>query len=173
MVRGPCVCLSASARARRSRAPRQEWLEAAFPARPRASPAPGRPPAPPRLSLRNTLAKFALDQTLGAAANTLLFSAYAHALRAAVRPAAPAASPLAAVRHLLRPGSVDLAAVDLAAVWAAVRRDFWPIVWAGMRFWPLVSLVNFALVSTLEARNLVAALAGIAWGVYMSLWAAS
>ncbi|PWI70073.1 uncharacterized protein PCL_00217 [Purpureocillium lilacinum] len=126
----------------------------------------------PPLSLRNTLAKFLLDNTLGAAVNTLLFSTFIHALRAAMRPAPRITNLTRAVDHWTRPGSIDFAAVDGDAVWAAARAEFWPIVLAGVKFWPLVSLVNFSLVKTVEGRNLVGCLAGVAWGVYMSMFAA-
>lgn len=52
------------------------------------------------------------------------------------------------------------------------RADFWLVVAAGSKFWPVVSLVNFALIRTVAARNLVFALAGVCWGVYMSMVAA-
>ncbi|GJN67568.1 hypothetical protein PLICBS_001595 [Purpureocillium lilacinum] len=126
----------------------------------------------PPLSLRNTLAKFLLDNTLGAAVNTLLFSTFIHALRAAMHPAPRITNLTRAVDHWTRPGSIDFAAVDGDAVWAAARAEFWPIVLAGVKFWPLVSLVNFSLVKTVEGRNLVGCLAGVAWGVYMSMFAA-
>ena len=42
---------------------------------------------------------------------------------------------------------------------------------AGWRLWPFVSLVNFAFVKSVETRNLIGALAGVVWGVYMSLFA--
>lgn len=44
-----------------------------------------------------------------------------------------------------------------------------PLVVAGWKLWPAVSLVNFAAVKTVEGRNLVGALAGVVWGVYISL----
>ncbi|UNI24081.1 hypothetical protein JDV02_009857 [Purpureocillium takamizusanense] len=124
------------------------------------------------LSLRNTLAKFLLDNTLGAAVNTLLFSTFTHALRAAMHPAPRITSLVAAVHHWTRSGAIDFAAVDGQAVWAAARAEFWPIVLAGVRFWPLVSIANFTVVRTVEGRNLVGCLAGVAWGVYMSMFAA-
>ncbi|KAL3954756.1 hypothetical protein ACCO45_010319 [Purpureocillium lilacinum] len=90
----------------------------------------------PPLSLRNTLAKFLLDNTLGAAVNTLLFSTFTHALRAAMHPAPRITNQTRAVDHWTRPGSIDFAAVDGDAVWAAARAEFWPIVLAGVKFWP-------------------------------------
>jgi len=42
------------------------------------------------------------------------------------------------------------------------------MVLAGYKFWPLVTLVNLVLVPV-EQRMLVGGLAGLAWGVYVSL----
>jgi hypothetical protein len=43
---------------------------------------------------------------------------------------------------------------------------------AGWRLWPAVSLINFTFVKSVEGRNLVTGLAGVGWGIYMSLFAA-
>ncbi|PHH69369.1 hypothetical protein CDD82_7811 [Ophiocordyceps australis] len=87
-------------------------------------------------------------------------------------PAPAIASLSAALAYSTRPGAIDLKRVHAARLVAIARAEFWPIINAGMRFWPLVSLLNFTLVKTVHARNLVGALAGVAWGVYMSLMAA-
>ncbi|KAK0749202.1 hypothetical protein B0T18DRAFT_99723 [Schizothecium vesticola] len=104
-----------------------------------------------RLSKRNTAAKTVLDQTVGAALNTLLFSCFMHG-----------------VREAMAPGG----GVEWEAVWGRARGEFWGLLRAGWRFWPFVSVVNFVFLSTVEARNLVGSLAGLGWGVYMSLFAA-
>lgn len=113
------------------------------------------PPAP--LNKRNTATKFALDQSVGAAVNTLLFSVFMHSIRAAM---------------VGGRGAVDYARVDWRVVEARARAEFWPIMTAGLRFWPFVSAFNFGVVKSVEGRNLVGSLAGMAWGVYMSLFAA-
>ncbi|PHH89372.1 hypothetical protein CDD83_6194 [Cordyceps sp. RAO-2017] len=125
------------------------------------------------LSVRNTAAKFALDQTVGAAVNTLLFSTFIHALQEAMAPAPRLTSLPAAVTYWTGPGAVDFGRVRLDAVLDAARAEFWPIVVAGLKMWPAVSLLNFTVVKTVEARNLVGALAGVAWGIYMSMMAAA
>jgi hypothetical protein len=51
------------------------------------------------------------------------------------------------------------------------RQDFWPLMSAGWKLWPLVSAVNFTVVKSVETRNLVGSLAGMAWNVYLSLCA--
>ncbi|KAI5867761.1 hypothetical protein GGS23DRAFT_549837 [Durotheca rogersii] len=145
----------------------QDFLESTFPSAPAPSPGPdtqdakARPreaagAAPPKLHLGNTAAKLALDQTVGAAANTVLFSVFMHSLQAA----------------MARPAGGGYGRVDWAQVAAASRAEFVPLLVAGWRLWPLVSLVNFAFVRSVPARNLVAALAGVAWGIYVSLVAA-
>lgn len=103
-----------------------------------------------RLSKRNTAAKTVLDQTAGAALNTLLFSCFMHG-----------------VREMGSGGEVVW-----EAVWGRARAEFWGLLRAGWTFWPFVSLVNFVFLETVEARNLVGGLAGLGWGVYMSLFAA-
>ena len=70
-------------------------------------------------------------------------------------------------------GAIDYGRVDWAHVLARSRAEFPALVAAGWRLWPAVSFVNFAFVRTVEARNLVGSLAGVVWGVYTSLFAAS
>lgn len=69
-------------------------------------------------------------------------------------------------------GVVRYADVDWAAVWQRARGELWPLLAAGWRFWPLVSVVNYVFLTSVEARNLVGSLAGLGWGVYLSLAAA-
>jgi hypothetical protein len=54
----------------------------------------------------------------------------------------------------------------------AAKGEFWGLVMAGWRFWPLVSLVNYVFLTSVEARSLVGALAGLGWGIYLSLMTA-
>jgi protein Mpv17 len=56
---------------------------------------------------------------------------------------------------------------------AKARQEFWPLMIAGWRLWPLVSIVNFTLVRSVQGRALVGNLAGLGWGVYLSLVAGS
>ncbi|KZZ99131.1 Mpv17/PMP22 [Moelleriella libera RCEF 2490] len=160
----------------------QDFLESTFPARV-ASPSPpsssssgskvSRPDqSQPQLSTRNTLIKFALDQTVGAVFNTLLFSIYIHSIHMAMPNAPRITSFTKATGYWLSPGVIDFSAVDLGAVLDAAFAEFWTIVFAGVKLWPAVSLVNFTLVKTVEGRNLVGCIAGLGWGVYMSMIAA-
>ncbi|KAH6604138.1 hypothetical protein Trco_007584 [Trichoderma cornu-damae] len=158
----------------------QDFLESAFPAYLSASPPPKSPGSkesppspppfpPPKLSLANTIIKFTLDQTVGAALNTLLFSTFTRSLRHAMLDAPRITSLPSAAKYWSSAGTVDFAAVDFGLVWAEAKAEFWPLVIAAAKLWPAVSLVNFTLIRSVQGRNLVGALAGVAWGVYVSL----
>ncbi len=124
----------------------------------------------PQLSKRNTLAKFVLDQTLGAAVNTLLFSLFMHGVREGMAHHYDVAGKGKGAWGFVAGGDVvRYEAVEWVGVWAKARGEFWGLVRAGWRFWPVVSLVNYGFVKSVEARSLVGALAGLAWGVYLSL----
>lgn len=51
-----------------------------------------------------------------------------------------------------------------------VKRDTWPLIVAGLKLWPAVSLICFAFVPTVELRSLVGNLAGFAWNIYLCLF---
>ena len=93
------------------------------------------------LSIRNLVMKLLLDQTLSASINTLLYS-------------------------LTFAGFNGLGYAD---AWVEAKAEFWPLMTAGWKLWPLVSFINFSLLKSVEARNLVGSLAGLGWGVYVSL----
>ncbi|KAG6136516.1 hypothetical protein E4U12_001170 [Claviceps purpurea] len=173
----------------------QDYLESTFPARNRMPPSlppaassathPQKPTSKtspeqqqqqqqqqPPLNIRNTLTKFILDQTLGATLNTLLFSLYIHSIHMAM-PHAPRLTSFAkAASYWVSPGVIDFSAVDTRLVLQAALAEFWTIVFAGIKLWPAVSLVNYTLVRTVEGRSLVGCVAGLGWGVYMSMMAA-
>ncbi|EME88319.1 uncharacterized protein MYCFIDRAFT_55315 [Pseudocercospora fijiensis CIRAD86] len=93
-----------------------------------------------KLSLKNTAIKFTLDQTLGSAINTVLF--------------------IAGIA-LLRGQSLD-------TVYTNIQQQFWPMIFAGQKLWPAVSILSFAVIP-LEHRMLFGSVAGLFWGVYLSL----
>jgi protein Mpv17 len=95
----------------------------------------------PKLSISNTLIKFFLDQTIGAALNILAFSLVFSGFH----------------------GATFEQAVQIA------RQDFRGLMLAGFKLWPLVSLVNFTLVKSVQSRQLIGGLASVGWGVYLSL----
>lgn len=91
-------------------------------------------------SITNTVIKFLLDQTFGAAFNTILFIVVINLLRGA--------------------GWIHIV--------TTVQNDFFPMIMAGYKFWPMVTLLNLIVVPV-EQRMLVGGLAGLVWGVYLSL----
>ncbi|KAK3330575.1 hypothetical protein B0H66DRAFT_544295 [Apodospora peruviana] len=124
----------------------------------------------PKLNKRNTVIKAVLDQTVGAALNTLLFSMFMHGVRAGMahRDAAGYGEPAKGLDFLKSgSGAFQYDAVDWASVWAKSRAEFFGILKASWTFWPFVSVLNFAVLKTVEARNLTGSLAGLGWGVYM------
>ncbi|KAK7914864.1 Mpv17/PMP22 family protein [Apiospora marii] len=136
----------------------------------------------PKLNVANTLAKTVLDQTLGAFGNTYLFSLYIHSVQAAMdRPlGTPLSTPDTSAAYLASlflglagAQRARYGTVDWDAVVKTSQAEFWSIIKAGWRLWPAVSIINFAFVKSIEGRNLVGGLAGVAWGIYMSLRAAS
>ncbi|KAF2453425.1 putative integral membrane protein, Mpv17/PMP22 family [Lineolata rhizophorae] len=141
----------------------QEWLEAQFPGSasggaPPTAPAEnpdarggggaaeqekdkaGPAPAPARLNVRNTAAKFALDQTVGAVVNTVMFIVVMAAL----------------------------AGKGWEGITRSVKEDFVPIFVAGLKLWPLVSIISFCLVPV-HQRVVFGSAVGVVWGVYLSL----
>jgi len=119
----------------------------------------------------------ALDQTVGAAVNTLLFSLFMHGIKEAVVFPQPSSGGNNDQGGLWLWGADPVrfssgGDVDWTSVWARARAEFFGILKAGWSFWPFVSLVNFVFLTSVEARNLVGSLAGLGWGVYMSLFAA-
>jgi hypothetical protein len=129
----------------------------------------------PRLNVRNTVIKTVLDQSVGMAVNTVVFLLFMGGLQSAMRPAsheAVAHHPSRSIEFLMSGRAVDYSRVDWRAVAEQSKVGFWPMAKAGWRLWPFVSVVNFAFVKKVETRNLICALAGVVWGIYMSLVAA-
>ncbi|KAK0661936.1 Protein SYM1 [Lasiodiplodia hormozganensis] len=91
----------------------------------------------------NVLWKFLLDQTVGGVVNTVLFIAGMKALNG---------------------GNAE-------EVKIAVKEGLWPIFLAGTKLWPLVSAISFTMIPV-EKRVIFGSIAGVAWGVYLSLMAA-
>ncbi|KAB5547092.1 Mpv17/PMP22 family protein [Coniochaeta sp. 2T2.1] len=130
-------------------------------------------PAPslvePKLNVRNTVIKTLLDQTVGAAVNTAMYSMFMHPLRVAMAHHSPG-------YDFMFGGSgngkvVDYSAVDWNHAVATSKAEFLPLIKASWAFWPFVSVLNFAVIKDVATRSLVGNLAGVAWGVYVSLFA--
>ncbi|KAL7947393.1 hypothetical protein V8C42DRAFT_317652 [Trichoderma barbatum] len=131
----------------------QEFLERKFPSRtPVDEPSPDSksdPKSPEkqsqvvvkdRLNLTNTAAKFLLDQSLSAPLNTVAF--------------------------LYLMGGMTFQ--SNAQIWSNIQNDFWPMLIAGYRVWPLVGLLNLSVVP-FDYRQLVGSTAGLFWGIFLSL----
>lgn len=86
------------------------------------------------------MTKFVLDQTLGAAANTLAFIALTGLFKG----------------------------YGLAAIAVDVQERFLELFTAGWRMWPFVSFANLSFVPW-EWRPVVGNTAGLCWGVYLTL----
>ncbi|KAJ4199324.1 hypothetical protein NW759_016150 [Fusarium solani] len=126
----------------------------------------------PKFNVRNALVKTMLDQTAGAAVNTFLFSIFMHALKAAIaRPAGLKASGQTAT-FSFSGSAINYDCVDWSLVLARAQAEFFPLLMAGWKLWPAVSLTNFVFIKTVEGRNLLSGLAGVGWGIYISLFTA-
>lgn len=49
-------------------------------------------------------------------------------------------------------------------------QDTLPLIFAGQKLWPAVSIISFTLVP-LEYRTAFGGIVGIGWGIYLSLFA--
>ncbi|KAL6800664.1 hypothetical protein GGI42DRAFT_326631 [Trichoderma sp. SZMC 28013] len=93
-----------------------------------------------RLNLTNTAIKFILDQSISAPLNTVAF--------------------------LYLMGGMTFQ--SNAQIWSNIQNDFWPMLIAGYRVWPLVGLLNLSVVP-FDYRQLVGSTAGLFWGIFLSL----
>lgn len=125
-----------------------------------------------KLDVSHTIIKFILDQTIGAAVNTLIFSFFTHSIKQAMAHRPLTTDSSASIAFLASGKAIDYSQVDWRQVLEQAKVEFYPIMKAGLSLWPMVSLFNFVVVKTVEMRNLVGSLAGVVWGVYMSLFAA-
>ncbi|KAJ5669357.1 hypothetical protein N7462_010427 [Penicillium macrosclerotiorum] len=96
----------------------------------------------PALDITNTIIKVVIDQLIGGAWNAVVFIT---------------------AMGLLRGQSLGL-------IRDQIRQEFWPIITAGLKLWPFVSILNFTVVPASQ-RLLVGSLFGVLWAVYLSLMA--
>ncbi|KAJ5153881.1 Mpv17/PMP22, partial [Penicillium coprophilum] len=94
----------------------------------------------PSLNVTNTVAKIVIDQAIGGAWNTVLFIVTMGMLRG----------------------------LDYDTITGQIQADFWSIMIAGWKLWPLVSILNFTVVPAGQ-RLLVGNLFGVVWAIYLSL----
>ncbi|EAW08736.1 Mpv17/PMP22 family protein [Aspergillus clavatus NRRL 1] len=97
-------------------------------------------PKKQKLNVKNTVAKVIIDQTIGATINTAAFIMTMGLLRGQ----------------------------DFEVIKGQLRDDFVPIMLAGLKLWPFVSVLNFTVVPA-DKRLLVGSLFGVIWAVYLSL----
>ena len=97
------------------------------------------PKEEPPLSLTNTAIKFVLDQSIGCWVNTIVFIV---------------------AMGLFKGQSVN-------QILSIIEKDFWSMVMAGYKLWPMVCLLNL-LVVPFDYRMLVGNVAAFGWGVYIS-----
>ncbi|QSS50969.1 integral membrane protein, Mpv17/PMP22 family [Histoplasma capsulatum var. duboisii H88] len=89
---------------------------------------------------RNTVLKIVIDQSVGAAWSSALFIVTISALNGQ----------------------------DVKTIQQSLYKDFVPIIMAGLKLWPMVSVLNFTMISP-EKRVLTVSLFGMIWGIYLSL----
>lgn len=104
--------------------------------------APSPQKAKKQLSIRNTIIKFLLDQSIGAAVNTIMFIM----------------------------GIAMLRGYSLQYGWEETKTGFWPLTFAGQKLWPLVSIISLTLVPV-EQRMVFGSIVGVGWGIFLSLMA--
>ncbi|OCK74988.1 hypothetical protein K432DRAFT_429701 [Lepidopterella palustris CBS 459.81] len=125
----------------------QAYLEASFPSHPHTTDSPkssGKrlPPSEQPVNLGNVFKKLVLDQTLGAAVNTILFLAFMSYF-----------------------GSVS---PSTSAISQDVKTKFWPLMLDAYKLWPWFSLISFLWVPV-HKRVIAGCAVGVGWGIYLSL----
>ncbi|MCJ1476095.1 hypothetical protein MMC13_004760 [Lambiella insularis] len=120
-----------------------------------------------KLDVTNTAIKVTIDQTIGAAMNTCLFLI---------------------ILKVLRGGSLVECMEVVHEVWKIIDHwlqiqppvhvcedithycllEFWSIMIAGYKLWPLVSIVNFTIIPV-ERRIVVGSLVGLGWSIFLVL----
>jgi hypothetical protein len=51
------------------------------------------------------------------------------------------------------------------------KQEFWPLMRAGWTLWPVISVLNYTVVKSVQIRSLIGNLAGMGWNIYLSLFA--
>lgn len=93
-----------------------------------------------QLNIRNTAVKFLLDQTVAAAFNTITFIM----------------------------GMAMLRGQSWQHGWEETKTGFWPLLTAGQKLWPLVSIISLTLIPV-EQRMVFGGIVGVGWGIFLSL----
>ncbi|KAI5810799.1 hypothetical protein BZA77DRAFT_326612 [Pyronema omphalodes] len=93
-----------------------------------------------KLSKSNIIKKFAIDQLLGAPINTVLFLAF---------------------MGYMRGFTGD-------ALKTYVIEEFWPLTSAGLKLWPAVSLISFAVIPA-DKRIIFGSIIALGWNIFLGL----
>jgi protein Mpv17 len=142
---------------------------------------------PRKISVKNTIAKIVLDQTVGAAWVTILFLTTMGILRGQDLGGVMNTIQNVSFYHFFVCFSIFfyIWGMHVTFFWNLCRsfvvsrirvgltsllflQDFWPIMIAGLKLWPLVSILCFTVVPA-EQRLLVGGLFGFVWAIYLSL----
>jgi protein Mpv17 len=156
----------------------QQFLEETFPGTKQVAVSKekdeGKAPKKQSLNVGNTLIKFVLDQSLGAAFNTYIFIVFMKGVNGgdlsqildACKQVCPKFS------HFVESISCEAAIFQWEGQMSLTKvQDAFPLWIAGLKVWPLVSLLNFTIMPV-ESRVLFASAVGVLWGIYLSLLAA-
>ncbi|CAG9982818.1 unnamed protein product [Clonostachys byssicola] len=110
------------------------------------------------LNLRNTAIKVFLDNTIVSIVNTFLFVIFMNFMKSSMG------------SSQIEPTQITISdGVAHYGISTDIYQQFVSLLIAGWRFWPIVSLINFALLKSAQGRNLMSGLAGLVWGVYVSI----
>jgi len=60
--------------------------------------------------------------------------------------------------------------VGVMLICLCARQDSWPLMKAGYKLWPIVSLLSFTVVPV-QQRVVFGSLVGVGWGIFLSLFA--
>lgn len=118
-----------------------------------------------RLNLTNTAIKFILDQSISAPLNTVAFLYLMGGMTFQSN---------AQIWSNIQNVSLHSPLTNWFPQRAEVTKlttniqDFWPMLIAGYRVWPLVGLLNLSVVP-FDYRQLVGSTAGLFWGIFLSL----
>lgn len=118
----------------------QDYLESTFPGETKRPAVKDNAKQSPQKNWGNVVAKFMLDQTVGAAGNILFFLV---------------------VQGLLRGAS-------LAAIGQSIADESMGVYLSGMVIWPAVSCISFLWIPV-ERRVVFGCIVGVAWGVYLGV----
>jgi hypothetical protein len=115
-----------------------------------------------QLNLRNTAIKVFLENTIVSIVNTFLFVMFMNFMNRSMG-SSGCSTQVEAAQNIISGG------VARCGVSTDIYEQFVSLLTAGWRFWPIVSLINFALLKSVQGRNLMSGLAGLVWGIYISI----